>query len=154
MFAVIRVRGVMDIDKRIEDTMRMMNLKKNNSCVVLPESANVKGMLQKAKDVLTWGEVEKSTLAKMLERRLHAKGAGERRIDAKDLKKATGFDSFDALADAIISGKFEMHKSDKVQVTFGLAPPSKGFSSVHDTYPKGDIGYRGKEINALIERMI
>ena len=154
MFAVIRIRGVMDLDKRIEDTMRMMNLRKNNSCVILPNNANVKGMLQKTKDVVTWGEIEKATLAKMLERRLHAKGASEKKIAAKDLKKATGFDSFDALADAIIAGKFKMHKSESVQVTFGLTPPSKGFSSVHDTYPKGDVGYRGKDINSLIERMI
>ena len=37
---------------------------------------------------------------------------------------------------------------------FRLSPPKGGFKSVRRYWPKGDLGYRGKEIEKLIERMI
>ncbi|MCD6215900.1 MAG: uL30 family ribosomal protein [Candidatus Aenigmarchaeota archaeon] len=37
---------------------------------------------------------------------------------------------------------------------FNLHPPVKGFKSIKVSYPKGDLGYRGKNINKLIKRMI
>ena len=37
---------------------------------------------------------------------------------------------------------------------FNLHPPVKGFKSIKIPYPKGDLGYRGKNINELIKRMI
>lgn len=154
MFAVIRIRGTSNIDGRIKATLRMLRLETSNNCVILPETADVKGMLQKTKDMITWGEIDRATLTRMLEKRLRAKG-GNLKVSLKTLKEATGFDSFDALAGAILEGKLKMHKHDKVQATFRLTPPSKGFAAVnrHRT-DGGDLGYRGKEINALIERMI
>jgi large subunit ribosomal protein L30 len=36
-----------------------------------------------------------------------------------------------------------------------LTPPSKGFrKSIKQHYPDGELGYRGKEINVLLKRMI
>ena len=35
-----------------------------------------------------------------------------------------------------------------------LKPPKKGFRSLKLRYPKGDLGYRGKEIDNLIKRMM
>lgn len=35
-----------------------------------------------------------------------------------------------------------------------LKSPEKGFRSIKKLYPKGDLGYRGKEINELIKRMM
>ncbi len=35
-----------------------------------------------------------------------------------------------------------------------LKPPVKGFRAIKKPYPKGDIGYRGKEISELIKRML
>lgn len=153
MFAVIRIRGTNSMDGRVQDTMRMMRVKAANQCTLLPETGEVKGMLQKTKDFVTWGEISKETLAKLLEKRLRARGT-EKKIDAEVLKEIAKFDSFDAMADALIEGKAKINKIEGVQPTFRLTPPSGGFRSINQGYPRGDIGYRGKEINALLERMI
>lgn len=152
MFAIIRIRNYPGINKGVGDTLVMMRLKQGNSCVLLPDTPEVKGMLQKTKDYVTWGEISKETLVKMLEKRLRS--TGDKRVDAKSLKQVSGFDSFDALADAILDGKVRMHKMENLIATFRLTPPSKGFKEVNRTYPSGDLGHRGKEINGLIERMI
>jgi ribosomal protein L30/L7E len=34
-----------------------------------------------------------------------------------------------------------------------LHPPKKGFRSLKQSYPRGDLGYRGEKINELIARM-
>lgn len=153
MFAVVRIHGRMHVDSRIQDTLKMMRLNAANQCVVLPETPDVKGMLHKAKEEITWGEISKETLTKMLEKRLRAEGA-EKKVDKRILKDVTGFDSFDSFAGAIIEEKVKLHHQENLQPTFRLTPPSKGLKSIRDNYPRGDLGYRGKEINELILRMI
>ena len=152
MFAVIRIRSKIGLNRRVLDTIEMLGLKSENRCVLLPDTPNVKGMLRKAKDYITWGEVSKETLLRMVEKRLRMRGG--QKISQKNLKEVSGFDSYEALASAIMDGKAKMHKQERMQVGFRLTPPSKGFKSVTRTYPKGDLGYRGKEINDLIERMV
>jgi ribosomal protein L30/L7E len=46
----------------------------------------------------------------------------------------------------------ELKKNNKK--IFHLKPPKKGLKSIKLRYPEGDIGYRGKEINVLIKRMM
>ena len=38
--------------------------------------------------------------------------------------------------------------------TVPLKSPKKGFRAIKKAYPKGDLGYRGQEINTLIKRMM
>jgi large subunit ribosomal protein L30 len=152
MFAVIRIKGRVETRKKIEDTLQMLRLKHINNCVLVPETEDYRGMLSKAKDFITWGEINKETLVKMLEKRLRAEG--DKRVDKKVLKEATGFDSFEKFADELIASKIKIKNFEKIKPVFRLTPPSKGFKSVKDAYPKGDLGYRKEEINELIERMI
>jgi large subunit ribosomal protein L30 len=152
MFAVIRIKGRVETRKKIEDTLQMLRLKHINNCTLVPETEDYRGMLNKAKDFITWGEINKETLVKMLEKRLRAEG--DRRVDKEVLKEATGFDSFEKFADELIAGKIRIKDFEKIKSVFRLTPPSKGFKSVKDAYPKGDLGYRKEEINELIERMI
>ncbi|MEM7825639.1 MAG: 50S ribosomal protein L30 [Candidatus Aenigmatarchaeota archaeon] len=149
MFAVIRIRG--KAKKEVEDTLKMLRLKKLNNCVILPETPDFKGMLQKVKDFVTWGEIDKDTLVELLKKRLRT---GEKRVDEKVLKELTNFDSFEGFASALIEGKVKLKDFEKLNPVFRLTPPSKGFKSVKEHYPKGDLGYMGKEINELLERMI
>ena len=79
MFAVIRIRG--KARREVEDTLKMLRLKNVNNCVILPEKPDFKGMLQKAKDFVTWGEIEKETLVELLKKRLRARG--NKREDSK-----------------------------------------------------------------------
>jgi large subunit ribosomal protein L30 len=152
MFAVIRIRSSIGLRKDVKDTLKMLRLNAINNCVLVPETADYKGMLEKCKNVCTWGEIDKETLVAMLKKRLRLKG--NQRVDEKVLKDVTKFDSFEKFADALLEGKTKLKDFEKIKPVFRLTPPSKGFKSVKEHYPAGDLGYRGKEINELIERMI
>ena len=152
MYAVIRIRGRVGVRREIEDTLKMLRLKAPNNCVIIPETQSYKGMLEKAKDYITWGEIEKEVLVEMLKKRLRLRG--DKRVDEKLLKEVTGFDSFESFASALIEGKVRLKDFEKLKPVFRLTPPSKGFKSVKQHFPKGDLGYRGKEINELLRRMI
>jgi large subunit ribosomal protein L30 len=146
------VRGKAGLRKEMRDTLKMLRLKAPNNCVLVPETESYKGMLEKVKDACTWGEIERETLLNLLKKRLRAEG--DKRVDEKLLKEITSFNSFEEFADALLSGKVKLKDFKKLNQVFKLTPPSKGFKSVREAYPKGDLGYRGKEINELVERMI
>jgi large subunit ribosomal protein L30 len=152
MYAIIRIRGTIGLRKNVEDTLKMLRLTDSNNCTIVPETPDYKGMLQKCKDDLTWGEIDKETLVAMLKKRIRLKG--NKRVDEKILKDITKFDTFESFVDALLEGKVKLKDFEELQPIFRLTPPSKGFKSVKEAYPKGDLGYRGKEINELLERMI
>jgi len=152
MFAVIRLRGSVGLRKEIKDTFNMLRLKAVNNCVILPEALDFKGMVNKVKDYVTYGEIDKETLVALLKKRLKVKG--NEKIDEKKLKEITKFDSFEKFADALLAGKIKLKNFAQINPVFRLTPPSKGLKSIKESYPKGDLGYRGKEIKELIERMI
>lgn len=152
MFAIIRLRGSSGMEKEIRDTLRMLRLDAPNNCVVAPETADYKGMLEKCKTACTWGEIKKETLVNLLRKRLRA--GRDERIDEKLLKEIANADSFEKFSDSLISGKVKLKDFKRMNPVFRLTPPSKGFKSVREFYPKGDLGYRGEKINELLERMI
>lgn len=152
MYAVIRIRGRVGVRKEIEDTLRMLRLKRVNNCVLVPEDPSFKGMLEKAKDYITWGEINRETLIALLKKRLRLKGG--KRVDEKVLREITNFNSFEEFASALLEGKVKLKNFEKLNPVFRLTPPSKGFKSVKEHWPKGDLGYRGEAINELLERMI
>ena len=66
MFAAIRIRGTVGVKKEIKDTLEMLRLTRLHNCVILPETKEIKGMLLKVKDWITWGEISKETLKSYL----------------------------------------------------------------------------------------
>ena len=152
MYAAVRIRGTVGIRREVRDTLNMLRLSGVNSCSILQEDPTSKGMLGLVKDWITYGEVDKETLVALMKKRLRLNG--NKRVDENVLKKVAGFDSFDAFADALISSKTKLKSFEQLQPFFRLTPPSKGFASIKEHYPKGDLGYRGKEIKELLERMM
>ncbi len=152
MFAVVRIRSTAGVRKEIDDTLKMLRLNDISNCILAAETEDLKGMIRKVKDFVTWGEIDKNILVKMLEKRLRFFGNGK--VDGKTLKEATNSDSFEKFADALLAGKTKLKDFEKIKPVFSLTPPSKGYKSIREHYPKGDLGYRGKEINELLGRMI
>ena len=66
-WAVVRVRGSVNVKPKIKETMRLMKLNRVNHCVIIPENDTYKGMLNIIKDYVTWGEVDAETAELMLE---------------------------------------------------------------------------------------
>lgn len=152
MFAVIRIRGSVDVNKNIEDTLRMLNLNVVNRCIIIPETEVYVGMLKKAKDYITWGTIDKKTLSNLLVKR--GKLLGDKSIDEKTLDKITKFKSFDEFSEALIGGKCNLKDFKDIKLIFRLNPPKHGYKAIRLPYPKGDLGNRKEKINDLLERMI
>jgi large subunit ribosomal protein L30 len=152
-FAVIRVRGHRKINKDIEDTMSMLRLNRVNHCVVIPENDAMKGMLQKAKDFITWGEVSEETLTKMIKTR--GRLAGGKPIDDVYVGTNSTFGSIEELAMSVASDQTKYAELKDVKPLFRLHPPKQGYEAVKkDLKTHGSLGYRGERINALIEKML
>ena len=66
VFAVIRVRGTLRIKPDIKETLRLLRLNQVNHCVIIPETNEYRGMLQKSKDYITWGEIDQETLHNLI----------------------------------------------------------------------------------------
>ncbi len=152
-YAIIRVRGTVNIKPNIKKTLQLLNLTRSNHCVLKEETPTTKGMLQIVKDYVTWGEVEKETLTKLIKER--GRLEGDKPITEDHLKSVTSYKEIEKLSDAIISKKLNFKEIPNVKPVFRLNPPKKGHRSIKRAYTKkGALGYRGKEINKLIERMI
>ncbi len=141
MFVVIRIRGSAKTDKRIADTLKILRLNRTNHCVLVPENPTFEGMFKKAKNWITWGQIDDKTLEKLVFKR----GRLERnkRVDQKRAKD---------IAKKIV--KNQSLNGLKIKPIFRLSPPSGGYKSVKLSYPKGALGPRGDKINELIKRMI
>ena len=83
--AIVRIRGDLNLDRRMRMTFQMMNLLKKQACVVLEDSPSVRGMIHVLSPFVTWGEIDEASatvLAKKGEQpyRLHPpKGGFERK---------------------------------------------------------------------------
>jgi len=152
MFAVVRIRGTAQVRKTIEDTLNFLRLKRVNNCVIIPETKEYTGMLKKAKDYITWGNINKETLTKLIQNR--CKILGDKKIDEKLLKEITDFDSFEKFSEALIKEKTKLKDYKQIKQVFKLNPPRHGFKAAKLPFPKGDLGNRKEKINELIERMI
>ena len=66
MVAIIRVRGGIRVKKSINDTLTMLKLYRVNCCVVYEKTPSIMGMIQKAKDYITWGDIDKETVQMLI----------------------------------------------------------------------------------------
>lgn len=151
MLAIVRIRGSVDVRKKLKDTMSILRLDAPNRCIVVPDNPSYNGMIQKIKDYVTFGKINFDTFLAMLKKR--GRLDGNKRLDEKTIKE-TGYESIEQMAKAIFEGKVNMKSIPKLNPVFRLTPPSKGFKSIKQHWPKGDLGNRGEAINELLERMI
>jgi large subunit ribosomal protein L30 len=135
--AVVLVRGLAGVEKHVKDTLMMLKLSRKNRCVVV--SVDLKGMLLKAKDYITWGEISDETFTKLVEKRgVEFKGRLE------DRKKKYTYKTLEV-------------KGKKYLPYFNLNPPKKGFGrkGIKAQFKTGGaLGYRSDKMNDLLERMI
>lgn len=137
--AVILVRGFVGVSKPIKDTLLMLHLRRKNNCVILPSTPEFKGMIQKVKDYVTWGEIDEEVFKELVEKK-----GSEYKGRLSDRKEKYKFPYFE------LNGK-------KYKKYFRLNPPKKGFGRKGIKIPfkvGGGLGSRGEEINDLIQRML
>lgn len=152
-FTIIRLRGKLNIKPQIKDTLKFMRLNQVNHAVVLPQNETTIGMLQKAKDYVTWGEVDADTLAEAISTR--GRLIGDKPITDAHVKANTDFGSIADMAAAIVEGKFQYKDLAEVKPLLRLHPARKGLEGIKRSVQAGGaLGYRGEKINDLMRRMM
>jgi len=153
--AVVRVRGSVHVRREIKDTLKLLNLNRVNHCVVIDDRPQYKGMVQKVKDYVTWGEINQETLEQLLVKRGRLRGNYPLTEDY--LSRNTPYKTFSELSKAIMEFKIEIKDIPGLKPVFRLHPPSHGFErkGIKKPYTLGGaLGYRGENINQLLMRMI
>jgi large subunit ribosomal protein L30 len=152
MIAVVRVRGAPTMKIAAHETLKMLGLKDVNNCVLVPENPVYKGMVEKVKDYVTWGEVFPAMVEKLI---LKRGKAGQKKFDNSMLKEG-GFSTLGDYVKKLMSGEATMNDIG-LSKTFRLTPPSKGYEHRGIKKPfsvGGALGHRGEKINSLLERMV
>jgi large subunit ribosomal protein L30 len=141
MYAVIRIRGSVNVPKEVRDTLKMLRLTRVNHCVVIPRTPDYDGMLRKASGYITWGELSQETLEKLVAKR--GRLPGDVRLDSRKAKEVS-----------VKILKTKSSRDSDIKPVFRLSPPSNGYKSIRMIFPRGDLGNRGEGINQLLKRMI
>jgi large subunit ribosomal protein L30 len=150
MFAIVRLRGEVNLRPEIKSTLAMLHINRVNHCVVVREDEHYRGMIQKVKDYVAWGNIDDDTLAMLLEKR--GRMSANRRLTEQFLNENTSYRSFKELAGAIISGKTSL-KDLQIKPIFRLHPARKGLKTIKKTAQQGgDLGFR-TDLADLIKRM-
>jgi large subunit ribosomal protein L30 len=152
---VVRARSNVKVEHSIRETMDYLNLTRVNHAVIIPENAQYKGMLQKAKDYITWGNADAALVEKMITER--GRLMGDKPITDEYVNENTDFASIKEFAAAIVAGDATVKDLPDMKRVFRLHPPvgPKGWGGLKRTYVIGGaLGSRGDDISDLVERMI
>ena len=152
---VVRVRSNVNVERSIRETMDYLNLTKVNHAVIIPENDQYRGMLQKAKDYITWGEATEETVEKMLSER--GRMSGDSPLTDAVVKEYTDFKNISEFAKAVTAGDSTVKDVPGLKRVFRLHPPRgpKGWGGIKRSYVIGGaLGARGDAINNLVDRMI
>jgi large subunit ribosomal protein L30 len=150
---VIRLRGTQNLNPKAKDTLKFLRLNRVNHAVVLPGNETTKGMLQVAKDYVTWGEVDAQTLAAVIKAR--GRLVGDKPMTDAHVAKHTPHKTIDALAAAVVAGTYAYKDIPEVKPLFRLHPAKSGLEGIKRSVQAGGaLGYRGTGINDLLGRML
>ncbi len=154
-FIVVRARSDVKVERTIRETMGYMNLTRVNHAVIIPDNPQYRGMLQKAKDYITWGEAD----AGMVERMLSERGrmTGDAPLTDAIVAESTDYKSISEFSKAIVAGDAKVKDIPGLKRVFRLHPPRgpKGWGGIKRSYVVGGaLGSRGEAISDLVERMM
>ena len=154
-YLVIRARSDRGVTRKIRETMSMLNLTRVNHATIVMDNPSYRGMLQKSKDYITWGEVDANTIEKLIKKR--GRMSGDKPVTDAVVKESSNFSGIKQLSEAIASGDASMKDVEGMKPIFRLHPPrgSKGWGGIKRAYTVGGaLGFRGEAISDLAERMM
>ena len=154
-YLVIRVRSDRGVTKKIRDTMSMLNLTRVNHAVLVPDTPAYVGMLVKAKDYITWGEIDADTISTLISER--GRLVGDKPVTNASVKAGSEYSTIKAVSEAIASGEAGTGDIDGMKPVFRLHPPRgpKGWGGIKRSFTVGGaLGFRGEAIADLAGRMM
>jgi len=151
-FVVIRLRGDVNNSEDVKYTLKLLHITRVNHAVLMDNRPSYLGMINKVRDLITWGEVSKENVLNLVKKR--GRLTGGRKLDDTTVKEL-GYDSLESLSEDLYTLKREPSSIPNMKPIFRLTPPTGGLTkkkrSVGDT---GSLGYRGEAINELLIRMM
>jgi len=154
LIAVLRIRGEVGVREPIKKAMDLMKLHRKNRVVLMKNTPSNIGMINKVKDYCTFGEVDSKIVKELLENR--GRLPGNKKLTAEYLKKEAKTD-FDSLSKSLVEGKASLKDIAGLKRYFKMHPPLGGFErgGIKHPYAAGGVlGYRGKEMGKLIQKII
>ncbi|MBD3260811.1 MAG: 50S ribosomal protein L30 [Candidatus Altiarchaeales archaeon] len=155
LYAVLRVRGRVHVRQKTADTLRHIGLTRVNHLVLMPKDEVNQGMIKKAAEYVTWGEINKKTLKKLIERR--GRLSGDRKITDDYVADNSEYNSLSEFTEKLLAGEAKTSDLKGMKKVFRLNPPVGGWDRKgikKHVNQGGALGYRRSDVNKLIERMI
>jgi len=157
---IVQLRGEVNLDGDVVDTLEMLNLSRVNHATVVPESDTYRGMITKVNDVVAYGEPSVETLATLLRRRAEPTTTDEdgtldeAGVDDDWVGWNTNYDSVEDLAEALLDEETTLADAN-LSPTLRLHPPRGGHDGIkHPVREGGELGKHSTEkIDALLEAM-
>ena len=148
----MNIRGTVNVTKPVKQTLKQLHLLSRYRAVIVPDNVVYRGMLQVAKDRISWCPIDTPFIAKILEKRARKEGGKPLTID--DLQKL-GYSSFIDLAQDLQNGKTSLKQLKGVKRSFALAPPKGGFKrSTKRSCRQGGVLAENPDLSKLVDAML
>jgi len=153
MEAVVQIRGEVNMDQDIRDTLSMLNIHKVNHCALVPESETSRGMITKVNDFVAHGEPDRDVLETVLSKRAQPL-EGSDDVDDEWIAENTDYDDIADLAGALLDDETSLREQGLTPV-LRLHPPRGGHEGIkHPTKEGGQLGkHTTEEITTLLKAM-
>ena len=140
MIAAIRISGMINIPKKVQETLFRLRLRRKYSLVLVkPTPENMK-LLVKLRDYVAYGDIKPATLKELIEKRAQPVPK-DKKINAEKIIEELEKKKLSELKD--------------IKPFFRLHPPRKGIDSKkHFGVNRGVLGDNKTKINDLIKRML
>ena len=153
MQAIVQLRGEVDMSGSVQDTLSMLNVTRVNHCAFVPENDSYRGMITKVNDYVAHGTPSVEVVETLLSTRAEPI-EGDADVDEEWLAEHTDYDSFEALAAALIEEETTLAEQG-LSPALRLHPPRGGHDGIkHPTKEGGQLGkHTTEEIDTLLEAM-
>jgi len=140
MILVIRIRGMVEIPRRVQETLFRILLRRKYAAVLLKNTPENMKLLKKVRSYVAYGSINKETLLELIKERGQAIDKSKK-IDAKKIVESLDKKS---LKDLGLKPFFRLH------------PPRGGIDSKKHfgTSSKAVLGDNKEKINDLLRRML
>ena len=152
-YCLIRIRGAHGMNRKIMNTLNLLNLPKVNHATIVRTTPSIRGMIQKVKDYIAYGPISEESIYNLLNKR--ALLMGQKPLTDDHVRFATVYESVKDLSKAIHDGKIKIQEIKDLKPVFRLHPPRGGYpGSIKKSYQAGGaLGNLGDKINIYLKKM-
>jgi len=150
MYAVVQLRGDVNMQAAVEDTLGMLNIHDVNHCALVPETDSYRGMLTKVNDYVAFGEPSLEVLETAIRRRAEP-AEGDAEVDDEWIEEHTEYDSVADLAEALVAEETTLREQGLSPV-LRMHPPRGGHEGIKQ--PRRTGGQLGEHSTEEIDELL